>query len=313
MRCTVHPPRWAERCPSSSQPLLDAYTAARDHGGFRPGLLPSTHHHCCTFVGWICSAPLPFLPSPLPHSAPGGAFPPRQRKRCRAPAAGRVSWKRVRVKYITHFFWLNINTMSKIELIKSLNVVYTEISPNLLAQSARHRSCSCSTSASSSVCLTWQPDSSASRCSRPLFSLAVNSTSRSAASLRLRSAVIWLWRVWMERCRAAFSSSGLGCIFRSWKEPWGDQSPSTRLLPWARYLRQWLMSLLEHHFEKTILSSRWGYSCRTNLSGCRLSVVSVGCQSAVYLSPQPVPTSVCSGEGSLNKQAHLFVRALTSV
>lgn len=127
----------------------------------------------------------------------------------------------------------------------------------LLAQSARHWSRSCSTSASSSFCLAWQPPSISSRCSRPLFSLIVNSLSRSAASLRLCSIAIWLLRFLIKCWRAAFSSSGSWRLARSLKESRCDQSPSTCRLSW--YLSQNIdKGVMDHSLSLTAFESPHG-------------------------------------------------------
>lgn len=92
VRCTVRPPRWAEKCPSVSPPPFALCTAARDHGESRLGSSLSENCRCYSSVGCIFSAPHPFLPSPPSHPAPGWLGPLRKRILYQAPAAGPVFW-----------------------------------------------------------------------------------------------------------------------------------------------------------------------------------------------------------------------------
>lgn len=280
VRCTVHPPRWAERCPSVSQPPLALYTTAHDHAESHLGSSLSKHCHYYTSAGCIFSAPHPFLPSPPSPLARSWIFLLRRRILYPATAAGPVFWHLwewrghggISLEYFEKLSLLwdctcavyqklyhKVSSQCVWKLFDNLNLVQA----HLLAQSARHRSRSCSTSASSSFCLARQPSSRASRCSRPLFSMTVNSLSCSAASLRLLSIAIWLCRVWTVRWRAWFSASGSWCPSRPEKEPRGDQSPSMRRLSWARCLNQngpMSINVWKYHFQGKKKTKHWDHN-----------------------------------------------------
>ena len=108
VRCTAHPPRWAERCPSVSPPPLALCTAARDRGESHLGSSLSKHCRCYTSAGWISSAdPHIFLHSPPSHPEPRWVSPLRQRILCRAPAAGPVFSYWVGVEWRECMTWIS--------------------------------------------------------------------------------------------------------------------------------------------------------------------------------------------------------------